>query len=373
MRVLHILAQLRASGAEQMLRVAAPHWRSAGLDLHVLETSQEPGHFRGALEAAGYSVHQLPLPRRVSSVTALRDLIRAGAYDVVHIHPEGADLIPGLAARLAGTPAVLRTVHHIYPYEGTLRTRKRLERRANRMLGTRHICNSRSGSANETEALHNPHRLVFNWYDDDHFRPPTPSQRAAARAALGLSADDLAFVSVGGCAPYKNHDLILRALARTPQVLYLHAGPEPDDSERRLAQELGVADRARFLGVVPDVLEVFHAADGYLMPSSLEGFGIAAAEAMGCGVPAILGDRPALWDLKGLTPGTWVPLEPEPLAAAMQALATRPAAERRAEGEAASEAVKQRFGTATGAQGYLDAYRDALALSRGSLVAHPTA
>ena len=361
MRVLHILAQLRASGAEQMLRTAAPYWQAEGLDLHVLETSTEPGHFTEALEQAGCTVHRLPLTRSPSSILALRDLIRAGDYDVVHIHPEGAALLPGLAARLARTPAVLRTVHHIYPYEGFLRRRKRMERRLNRALGTRHICNSHSGSANETQTLHNPHRLVFNWYDDDHFQPPSDEQRAAARATFGLAGDDVAFVSVGGCAPYKNHELILQALAQTPEVLYLHAGPEPDDSERRLAVALGVEDRARFLGVVPDVLEVFHAADGYLMPSSIEGFGIAAVEAMGCEVPVILGDRPALWDLKDLTPGTWVPLEADALAEAMRELAAKTASERRSEGATAGRVVRDLFGTATGAKGYLNAYQEALA------------
>ena len=362
MRVLHILAQLRASGAEQMLRVAAPHWQAAGLEMDVLETTAEPGHFREALEAVGYTVRRLPLDTRPSDVIALRNLIREGDYDVVHVHPEGADLIPVLAARLAGTPAIVRTVHHIYPYEGFLRGRKRLERRISRALGTRHICNSRSGSDNEKSTLRNPHRLVFNWYDEDHFRPPTGQQRARAREAFGLDDDEIALVSVGGCAKYKNHDLILRALARTPDVLYLHAGPEPDDSERRLAAELGVADRARFLGVVPDVVEVFHAADGYLMPSTIEGFGVAAAEAMGCGVPVILSDRPALWDLKELTPGVWVPLEVEPLAKAMRELAARPAEERRAEGAEASGVVRELFGARTGAEGYETAYRDALTM-----------
>lgn len=361
MRVLHILAQLRASGAEQMLRVAAPHWQAEGLELHVLETSAEPGHFRSVLEGAGYRVHRLPLHRRPSDITSLSSFIRKGGYDVVHVHPEGADLIPVISARLAGTPVVIRTVHHIYPYEGWLRERKRWERRISRVLGTRHLCNSRSGSRNETATLGNPHRLVYNWFDDEHFRPPTPAQRQAARRSLEIDDGRTTFVSVGGCAPYKNHDLILRALVQTPDVLYLHAGPEPDDSERRLASELGLDERVRFLGVVPDVAEVFHAADGYLMPSTIEGFGVAAAEAMACGVPAILSDRPALWDLKGLTPGVWVPLDVDRLAEAMRGLAASSPDERRSTGAEASRAVHERFGAETGAHGYLQAYRDVLA------------
>jgi glycosyltransferase involved in cell wall biosynthesis len=364
MRVLHVLAQLRASGAEQMLRTAAPYWLGAGLELVVLETSEQPGHFHDQLRQAGFDVERLHLRRRPSDVSALRRFIRAGRYDVVHVHPEGADLIPVLAARLEGTPAIIRTVHHIYPYEGLLQQRKRLERRVSRRLGTRHICNSRSGSENETTTLHNPHRLVFNWYDEEHFRPPTDEQRQEARAALGLGPDDVAFVSVGGCAPYKNHDLILRALVQVPDAIYLHAGAEPDGAERQLAEELGLRDRARFLGVVSDARDVFHAADGYLMPSTIEGFGVAAVEAMGCGVPAILSDRPALWDLKALTPGRWVALSADELAKSMRDLLSTPRAEREAEGARASQAVRDRFGARVGAEGYLAAYEEALACAR---------
>jgi len=361
MRVLHILVQLRASGAEQMLRVAAPYWRAEGLELHVLETSAEPGHFTEALEDAGYHVDRLPLQRRPSDITALKNFMRQGGYDVVHVHPEGADLIPVVAARLAGVPAIVRTVHHIFPYQGYLRQRKRWERRFTRALGTHHICNSKSGSKNERETLQNPHTLVFNWYDDEHFQPPTRSQREAARRSLGVEGDRKVFVSVGGCAACKNHDLILRALMQVPEVLYLHSGPEPDDSERRLANELGVGAQVRFLGVVPDVADVFHAADGYLMPSTIEGFGVAAAEALGCGVPVILSDRPALWDLKDLVPGTWVPLEADQLANAMRSLAKRSDDDRRSEGEEASQIARTNFGAKAGADGYLRVYRNVIA------------
>lgn len=341
-----------------MLCVAAPYWRSAGLELDVLETSASPGHFGQRLREAGYKVHRLKLDGRLSDVTRLRHFLSGRSYDVVHVHPEQADVVPALACRLAGVPAVVRTVHHIFPYDGLLRYRKRLERKLNRALGTKYICNSRSGSANEERVLHNPHRLVFNWYDAAKFRPPTVEERKEARRELGVQG--LAFVSVGGCADYKNHDMILHTLPRLPDAQYFHVGPEVDDNERKLANHLGVSDRAHFLGVVPDVTQVLYAADAYVMPSSLEGFGIAAIEAMGCGLPVILGDRPALSDLKDLVPGTWVPLELEALVQAMQVLAEKPASERRDLGMEASAAVRMHFRMERGAAGYLAAYREAL-------------
>jgi glycosyltransferase involved in cell wall biosynthesis len=363
LRVLHILAQLRASGAEVMLQVAAPYWRAAGVELHALETAEVPGHYGPQLEDAGYQVLRLPLGKGPADVRNLRDLIRSGRYDVVHIHREQADLICSLAARLAGAPAVVRTVHHIFPYRGRLRYRKMLERSLNRSLGTRYLCNSTSGSRNERQALRNPHRLVFNWYDDRLYRPPTRDERAEARRELGVE-DDIAFVSIGGCAPYKNHDLILRALALSPGIRYLHVGPEPDDTERGLARALQVDDRVDFLGIVPAVRPVLYAADAFVMPSTIEGFGVAAIEAMASGVPTILSDQPALCDLKGRVPGMWVPLDVNALADAMRAMAERPEEERLEEGRRASHVVRGLFGAQRGAEGYLAAWKDALAASR---------
>ncbi len=77
-----------------------------------------------------------------------------------------------------------------------------------------------------------------------------------------------------------------------------------DDRVRleRLAADLGIADRVRFLGVVaPEALaEAYRMADLFVMPSTGEGFGIAFLEALASGTPAlglaVAGARDALAD-----------------------------------------------------------------------------
>ena len=64
-----------------------------------------------------------------------------------------------------------------------------------------------------------------------------------------------------------------------------------DGPERLLAgsvaREEGVEDRVRFLGEQQDVERVLSCADLFLLPSEFESFGLAALEAMACGVPVI--------------------------------------------------------------------------------------
>jgi glycosyltransferase involved in cell wall biosynthesis len=63
---------------------------------------------------------------------------------------------------------------------------------------------------------------------------------------------------------------------------------------RELAAKLGVADHVEWLGEDPGVHDVLPGADALLAPSEFEGFGLAALEAMACGVPVVATDAGAL-------------------------------------------------------------------------------
>ncbi len=63
-------------------------------------------------------------------------------------------------------------------------------------------------------------------------------------------------------------------------------GPERAESER-LCRELDLCDRVIFLGKQDALVEILNCADLFLIPSQSESFGLAALEAMACGVPVI--------------------------------------------------------------------------------------
>src|ERR1700733_8388780 len=100
-------------------------------------------------------------------------------------------------------------------------------------------------------------------------------------------------VTVAHLVARKRHEVVLRALAaldpaRRPSALALGDGPCRPGLER-LAAELGVADRVRFLGQLPNPEAVAQAAacDLFVMPGVEEPFGVAFVEAMAAGLPAI--------------------------------------------------------------------------------------
>jgi N-acetyl-alpha-D-glucosaminyl L-malate synthase BshA len=73
-------------------------------------------------------------------------------------------------------------------------------------------------------------------------------------------------------------------------------GPDRPAAEK-YARNTGVAHRVEFLGNVTPVEGVMGAADVFLLPSEEESFGLAALEAMACGVPAVTSDAGGLPEL----------------------------------------------------------------------------
>jgi N-acetyl-alpha-D-glucosaminyl L-malate synthase BshA len=75
--------------------------------------------------------------------------------------------------------------------------------------------------------------------------------------------------------------------ARMPANL-LMVGDGPDRSQaERLSRELGIGDRVFFLGKLKNPLEALAISDLFLLPSESESFGLAALEALACGIPVV--------------------------------------------------------------------------------------
>lgn len=130
-----------------------------------------------------------------------------------------------------------------------------------------------------------PVQVMRNGVDLDLFQP---IDGAAARQALGVGSPVI--LSVGHLIDRKGHDLVIRALAQVPEACLLIAGIGPEEAAlRRLAGELGLTDRVRFLGGVPHqrMQEIYAAADVLVLASDREGWANVLLEAMACGTPVV--------------------------------------------------------------------------------------
>ena len=97
-------------------------------------------------------------------------------------------------------------------------------------------------------------------------------------------------LAVGHLVPVKAQDLIIGALPLLPGVRLVLAGDGPDRAKlEALANQLGVTDRVRFLGAVPQAQLRSHygSADALVLSSSREGWANVLLEAMACGTPVV--------------------------------------------------------------------------------------
>ncbi|TKC91174.1 glycosyltransferase [Trinickia terrae] len=109
---------------------------------------------------------------------------------------------------------------------------------------------------------------------------------------------------LGRIHPKKGCDLLIRAFAKAAQldagVHLVIAGPDSvgwSVTLKTLADTLGVASRISWPGMLQGDLKwgAFHASDAFVLPSHQENFGIAVAEALGCGVPVLISDKVNIW------------------------------------------------------------------------------
>ncbi len=358
--------ELRPSGAEVMLRVAAPLWFASGRSHSILATGSVEGSYASPLRAAGFEVFHIPFRKKIQFFYQVFSLIRRGRFDAVHIHTEQANVFYGMVARLAGVNTIVHTIHNVFPFTGLLRLVRIAMRRGLRWLGATAVSVGASVAENEQQHLWNPTIVISNWYDASVFRPPSREERVAARQSYGIDDGSLVIATLGNCNAWKNHRILFCALklllAKRADCFYLHAGDEDEArSERLLAAELGVTERCVFLGLVDNPRSVLWAADLFVMPSTREGLGNAAIEAAACGLPLVLSDVPGLRDLKAALPdGLWVRPEAGALADAIEGTHARFSS-----GSARNaSAARKEFGMEIGAKAYDDLYAGARPLRR---------
>jgi len=267
--------------------------------------------------------------RVLRSISALRDAFDHGGYDIVHAQ----DCI---SANAVGR--CVRTVHHLDSF-----TTPQLVECHERAIVTpyAHVCVSAAVAAELRAGWGIAATVIPNGVDAARFAtaagpsPDAVAARAVWRAWLGRYV-----LAVGGIEPRKGSLELLDAYARLDRDARLViAGGETlfDYRDYRAAWEA----RAATLGTTPVVLgpvpdgelpALVAGAAAFAFPSTKEGFGLAAMEALAAGVPVVVSDLPVLREVFG--GAARVADGAEAFAGALREALDRPDSARRAAGVA---------------------------------------
>jgi mannosylfructose-phosphate synthase len=146
--------------------------------------------------------------------------------------------------------------------------------------------------------------------DENRFSPIRQQDRKALQKKYDMCEKDI-FV-VGRMAANKGYDLLIRALPTVIELvpearLVASIGAESKqdkagvDELKKLAKELGVADKIQWIGYIPDedLSSYYRAAGVFALSSRYEPFGMVAIEAMACGTPTVITTHGGLAELIG--------------------------------------------------------------------------
>jgi len=286
------------------------------------------------------------------AVKALREAVATFRPDVLHLHSFSLFPYAWMMRALTGVP-ILSTIHfNLDPRRAGVRALSGLNS-VLPVLPDGFIALSREQEDQFQTILHAPAGRIFrvpHGADARHFRPPTRTERTAARARLGVPTEDRTVALVGRLDALKGHDVLVGALHRLRgrefPVTALLAGTGAGENDiRRQVADAGLTDAVRFLGFA-DARDVLWASDVSVLPSRQEAFGLVPVESMLCGVvpvrTATSGARDQIVDGKT---GFVIPLDDsDALADRLSVLLTDPS--RRAEMAAAAlRRAREHFST----------------------------
>jgi glycosyltransferase involved in cell wall biosynthesis len=293
-------------GAQENTLLTAALLDSARFQVEILcgpQTGSE-GSLIDEARQRGVALTILPdLLRQVSPLHDLRalsqmtQLIRQKKVHIVHTHSSKAGILGRVAARQAGAPIIIHTIHgwsfHEYMSPVIRSLYIALERWTARFtqaliaVAQGDIEKGLRAGIGKPEQYH----LIRSAIPLDEFNPAMVD-RQAARQSLGLPQDELVVGNVGRFSPQKNPLDWVRVVGvvgrAMPQARFLLVGDGPLRSqvEAQLAAE-GLANRCILTGLRRDIPHMLAAMDIFMLTSLWEGLPRVIPQAMAMGLPVL--------------------------------------------------------------------------------------
>lgn len=225
----------------------------------------------------------------------LKKIIDKVNFDLIHVHTPTVSILTRLAARKArknGT-TVMYTCHGFHFHNAAPKKNwlmyYPMERVMSRFCDYIVTINKEDFNRAKTFHVHNVRYIPGVGVNIKRIHD-CKVDKALYKWNIGVPKDCILVLSIGEMIERKNHEVIIRALAKVanPMVYYAICGKGPlREHLENLANGLQVGDRVKFLGFRKDIPELCNTADISAFPSRIEGLGLAGIEAMAAGVPLV--------------------------------------------------------------------------------------
>lgn len=305
-KILHLIPTLTSGGAERQL-VNVIRGTSPTLIDHVVCVINESDFFAPYVREAGYRVVDLNIPGKrpfLKTALAFRRIIAEEKPDIIHTRLYNASIGARLAVLSTGKipmitsieladyePEIIR-ISNWNPYK--VRGLKAIDKLTSLLTRPYYVpCSNfvRNSYRRNYGLDDSKTRVIYNSVDPEALTAD-PDAPERLRREVGLSPDAFIYLNVGRLDQQKNHrglfEAFRRVAAELPDVFLLLAGVGGLEAElKKMAGDLGIADKVLFLGRRSDVGALLELADVFVFPSFFEGHPVALIEAMFKSLPSI--------------------------------------------------------------------------------------
>ena len=279
--------------------------KNMGYVIHTASNMAESNWLKddGSLDELNPVKHQIDFgrtPFSTSSIRAykqLKELMFENHYDLIHCHTPVAAAIARLAAiktRRKGTK-VIYTDHGFhfhkqsgwknwvlfYPIEYIL------------SFFTDMIISINKEDFGVIQKFHTPMKRYIPGVGIDVERISNMDfDRKAVRQKFNIPSDAFLLISIGELSVRKNQSVVMEAMSilRNPKIYYILCGTGiMGQKYKELAKELLLENNVIFAGYQSqdDVFKIAHSSDLGVLPSLIEGLGLAGLESMAAGLPVV--------------------------------------------------------------------------------------
>jgi N-acetyl-alpha-D-glucosaminyl L-malate synthase BshA len=243
------------------------------------------------VETPNYPLFKYP-PYTLSLASKMIEVSQQFGLDILHAHyavPHATAAYLAKQAMGKGAPKTVCTLHGTdITLVGSDRSFYEITRFSiDAVDGVTSVSDFLRSKTIEVFGTHRHIEVIRNFVDTSRFYPRSEEECHCRFAPKG----EKLVAHLSNFRPVKNVTGVVEMFARLRQKMpakLLMIGDGPDTAGAyALAKTLGVDGDVKFLGNREDVDQILCAADAFLLPSHYEAFGLAALEAMACGVPVV--------------------------------------------------------------------------------------
>lgn len=374
-RMIHLITSLGMGGAEMML-LNLLRQPDIAKDTSQVISLTESGLIGRQIQQLGIPVQSLRMRPGQADLGALRKCVRLlhqDSPDLIQTWMYHADLLGGVAARLAGNIPVVWGLHHTLDGRMAVRPRTmrvlKINALLSRWLPRGVVCCAQSVRQAHIMAGYSPRKMVVipNGIDPDMFHPD-PEARASLRRELGLEPGTALIGLFARFHPQKDHQTFAEAAGRLhahlPNVHFVLAGEGINPANTLLQgwlEAAGVFSQVHLLGLRLDMPRLMAGVDIASLSSAYgEALPLSIAESMACGTPCVATDVGDANLLVGSTGRIVAPRDPAALSEAWEGLLRLPPLERSRVGQSARTKIQNEYNILHSARLYASLYHSIL-------------